>query len=149
MSPRTSTLLALIGVLLAGIPLPALTGVWKHDDEAPNHKTTAPATASPESCLPAYITVNCSGQPTELRLVHEGRELARLGPEELTQEWCSEFDFPANAPIALEVEAHWPQGSPRQAVTLTMEPLMGDARQDTGWTPPGSNTLHNLYIFPW
>ncbi len=145
MSPRSSTFLALMGVLLAGIPLPALTAARR---ESPAPEATASAPASQPTRL-AYATLHCSGQPLRLRLLHEGRELARLSAAELAEGWSGEVDLPMDGPAFLVVEAAWPEGGGRQAITLVLEPEGLPAQPRTLWTDEGENTLHGTFPFSW
>ncbi len=142
MSPRNSTLLALVGVLLAGIPLPALTAARR---EAP-----AVAESTPAATRPVYATLHWSGQPTELRLLHAGHELAHLTAAELaTTPWEGELMLPAAPMLQVELMAQWPEGEQAQAASLTLEPEGHSAQQSTLWTPPGLNSLHSLFSFTW
>ncbi len=142
MSPRSSTLLALIGVLLAGIPLPAITAA-RRDIAAAPQKEAAPRQLT-------YATLQCSGQPTELSLWHEGHELARLGEAELaTTPVELELMLPPAAELELEVQARWPQEGSPQAVTLTLEPEGQSQRQNTQWTEPDGAELHSIMRFSW
>ncbi len=143
MTPRSSTFLALVGVLLAGIPLPALTAARRPA------AAEAPAAETPQQLRPIYATLHCSGTPRELRLLHEGSECLRLSADELRDGWSQDLSLPAAKLIALEIQATWPEGSPRQAVTLELEPEGLPTRSETHWTEPGSNTLHNLFLFAW
>ncbi len=142
MSPRSSTLLALIGVLLAGIPLPALT-------TARRETTSRAEDASPLSST-VYLSVQCSGHPSSLRLLHEGREIAFFNEDTLSHMPCeTEWKLPASSSLELEVSASWPEVSQAQAVTLTAEPDGLPQRQCTQWTQPGGNVLHRIFTFTW
>ncbi len=142
MSPKSSTLLALCGVLLAGIPLPYLTAARR---EAPAVEQQDAATTRP-----TYATLHWSGRAISLRLLHAGQELAHLGKAELANAPCElELTLPAGQRLALEVEARWPEGSPAQAVTLTLEPEGQSTRTCTQWSEPGTSTLHSLFSFSW
>ncbi len=144
MSPRTSTILAFIGVLLAGIPLPALTTARR---EVPTGQEQAQP--EPSATRATYATLQCSGKPMGLRLLHEGRELVRLSGNELETPWEAELMLPAHERIALEIEAGWPEGCAVQAVSLTLEPEGLPTQQRTEWTEPGNNTLHSIFSFSW
>ncbi len=143
MSPRLATLLALAGVLLAGIPLPALTGSRRAAEPAP-----APAAEEPER--PAcYATLRFTGQPAELVIFHEGEELARLAAQAESPAGL-ELALPPlaeGATLELEVLARWAEPAAQQAVTLTLEPDRLPARSDTQWAE--GDSLHNLYTFAW
>ncbi len=145
MSPKSSTLLALVGVLLAGIPLPALTGARREASAA----AALAAPASPTRLT--YATVQCSGQPVGLSLLHEGRLLAELTAEQLAASPVElELLLTTTGSLELEVTAAWAEGeSAPQAVSLTLEPEGQPTRQDTQWTPPGEHTLHSLFSFSW
>ncbi len=142
MSPRTSTFLAFVGVLLAGIPLPLLTAARR--DSAPAAEPAAPAVTRA-----VYATLQCSGQPSELSLRHEGHELVHLLADELGAPWEAELPLPVGKPVALEVEARWNNGEQAQAVTISLEPDGQPAQQHTEWTQPGSPVLHSLFTFSW
>ncbi len=146
MSPRGTTALALIGILLAGIPLPALTGTRR---EVPTAARAAQETP-PRAMRQVYATLQCSGQPAQLSLRHEGRELARLGAEELAHSPVElELELPASDILELELVAVWPENEQAQAVSLTLEPEGLPSRQCTHWTDPGDNSLHTLFGFTW
>ncbi len=146
MSPRNATLLALAGVLLAGVPLTALTA--SRPEERAASRKAAPATA--EEGLPAFLTVRFTGEPEELVLRCEGSELARLNPVEDSSPWELDVRLPSGAAQTLEVEARWDSASPdQQAVTITLEPSRLPARSDTHWADPVDNTLHSLFEFTW
>ncbi len=145
MTPRCATTLALIGVLLAGIPLPALT-LARRGETAP----VAPVAAAPRSSRPVYATLHWSGHPTELRLLHEGRELLCLSGESLaTSPWEGEWALPATSSLDIEVLATWTEGKQAEAVSLTLEPEGQPGQQRTHWAEPGSGSLHNLFSFLW
>ncbi len=147
MSPRSSTLLALMGVLLAGIPLPALTAARR---EVPAAAEQAPA--APAATRPMYAQLQVSGQPQQLELLCEGRQLAQLSAEELALTPCElELHLPATGMVDIEVLATWAEGEPTaaQAVTLTLEPEGQPAQPCTRWTEPGSSTLHALFNYSW
>ncbi len=142
MSPQRSTLLAFIGVLLAGIPLPALTAARREVPPVAGH--------APQTSRPAYATLHWSGRPRELRLLLEGQELIHLSGQELsTAPWEGELKLPASGIPGVEIIAQWPEGSPPQAATLTLEPEGLPTRQSTQWTDPGSHSLHALFLFTW
>ncbi len=146
MSPRTSTLLALIGVLLAGIPLPALTSARQESAGAEAALCPTPPRERHRTC----ITLRYSGQPTELHLLHEGRQLAQLTADECPDGlWEAELPLPAHEHLALEIEARWPEDAQPQAVTLILEPEGLPQQQHTEWTEAGSRTLHSLFTFSW
>ncbi len=142
MSPRVATLLALAGVLLAGIPLPALTG----------SREVAPATPTetvPQRRQSCYATIRFTGQPAELVIYHEGEELARL-PAPPESPCGLELPLPAIAEgetLELEVQARWNSPAAQQALTLTLEPNRLPARSDTQWAE--GDSLHNLFTFTW
>ncbi len=143
MSPRSSTLLALACVLLAGLPLPALTAA---------RQATPTATIQPDA--PAqrrvFISLQCSGAPTSLSILHEGHLIARLSAEELaTSCWEGEATLPDCSLLELEVEATWASSPTAQAVTLTLEPERLATRSHTEWAPPGESNLHTLFSFVW
>ncbi len=143
MTPQRSTLLALIGVLLAGIPLPPLTTARR--------EAAAPAAESTQATLrTTYATLHWSGQPVELSLLHEGRELIHLRADELTATpWEGELTLPPTGQLDVEVSARWPEGGTAQAASLSLEPEGTPLQQSTRWTEPGSNTLHSLFSFTW
>ncbi len=143
MSPRLATLLALVGVLLAGIPLPALTRSREAAPEPPAAETAAPQR---QAC---YATLRFTGQPVELIIFHEGEELARL-PGNAESPCGLELPLPPLAGgdmLELEVRARWADPAPQQALTLTLEPDRLPARSDTQWAE--GESLHNLFTFTW
>ncbi len=145
MTPRCATTLAFIGVLLAGIPLPVLTS-------ARRGKTVpvAPVAAPPRASRPVYAMLHWSGHPTELRLLHEGRELLCLSGESLaTSPWEGEWALPATSSLDMEVLATWTEDTQAEAVSLTLEPEGRPGQQHTHWAEPGSGSLHNLFSFSW
>ncbi len=142
MSPRTSTLLALIGVLLAGIPLPRLTAARREAPAVEQQAAPAPHMA--------YATLRWSGRPLKLHLLHEGRELALLGEDELSLPTCElELPLPATGNLALEITARWAETGQPQAISLTLEPDGLPTQTDTHWTAPDGNNLHSLFLFSW
>ncbi len=143
MSPRLATLLALAGVLLAGIPLPALT----RSREAAE---PAPTTVREQATTACYANVRFTGQPAELVILHEGEELARLPAGATDSPWEPELALPPIAEgdvLELEVMARWETPAAQQAVTLTLEPARLPARSDTQWAE--GDSLHNLFTFSW
>ena len=143
MTPRTATLLALCGILLAGLPLPYLTGV-KQAPAAAATPQPPPATAE------CYVTVQFSGRPCELSLWYEGRELARLPESETaSQRWELTLPLPDTPALALEVMAHWAEAQQAHAITLTLEPQNRPQRECTRWGAPGTDTLHELFTLTW
>ncbi len=150
MPPKVSTILALIAVLLAGIPLPTLTGARREASAAAAVEAEVEAPTAPQTRL-TYATLQCSGQPEGLSLLHEGRQLAELTAEQLAATPVElELRLPTTGSLELEVTASWGEGAPApQAVSLTLEPEGLSTRQDTQWTQPGDSTLHSLFSFSW
>ena len=137
MSPRLTFTLTLLGILLAGAPLPVLTGRTAGVQEA------APA-AAPETCG-AMAEVRFDGAPTELRLLCRGREVAAL-PQGAQSPWMAELALPAGA-VELELQAAWPDAA-QHAVNITLT-RGAESAADTQWSDPAATTLHTLFSFPW
>lgn len=142
MSPRISFLLALAGVLAAGVPLLWLTA------PAPA-AATSPHAPSPEGHEPVYMTLRFTGNPTQGTLRLDGEDIATL-PAGCRSPWETELSLPSRASLLeLEAELHWPEGSPEQAVTINLEPLGKEARRDTQWTGSNGSLLHAIFTFTW
>lgn len=142
MSPRTTFFLALAAVLAAGIPLLRLTA-------PPTLAAAAPAAPSATGCERVYATVRFTGDPAQGVLRWEGKDIATL-PAGCPSPWETELLLPVPLSLLeLEAEFHWPEGSPQQAVTISLEPAGQPARQDTQWSGEGSPELHTIFTFNW
>ncbi len=145
MSPRSTTLLALAGVLLAGIPLPFLTAESQETAHpAPAAEAPAPATRQ------AIATLRFTGTPTLIRLRHEGRELARAEADELVGDFCElELTLPDTPTLALELVADWPEAGQPHVITLSLEPDKLPQRECTRWAPLATGLMHEIFTFSW
>lgn len=142
MSPRTTFFLALAAVLAAGIPLLRLTA-------PPTFAATAPAASAATGCERVYATVRFTGSPVQGILRWEGKDIATL-PSGCPSPWETELLLPTPLSLLeLEAEFHWPEGSPQQAVTISLEPPNQPARQDTQWAEDDSLNLHTIFTFNW
>lgn len=138
MSPRTIFLLTLAGVLLAGLPLPLLTGT-----PAPAQVHQAPEEIARKT---VYTSIQYSGNIQNFRLRHDKGEWKEVDTQHAPQEL--ELQLPLSGRIELEVEAQWQEPGP-QAVTLTLEPDGLPVRSETQWMEEGSNSLHTIFTFTW
>lgn len=140
MSPRLVFSLALAGVLLAGAPLLWLTAPARH---APAKKE------APAERQAAFVSLKFTGKPVSAALRLEGNGLADM-PAGQGSPWELELPLPAGAPtLELEAELHWPEGSPENAATLTVEPEGREGRSDTQWTGADGSLLHSIFSFAW
>lgn len=138
MSPRTTFLLTLGGVILVGIPLYLLT--------QPVAPVVAPEPLAEVVKSQIYATIRFTGQPQQLRLRHgkaEWLDIATRGNDAYF-----ELELPLNGLVEIEVEAIWPENT-AQAVTLTLEPDGHETRSDTQWKDEYSDTLHSIFRFSW
>jgi len=141
MSPRLVFTLALAGVLLAGAPLLWLTAPARH---APASQKAAPAKRQA-----AFVSLKFTGKPVSATLRLEGSDLAAM-PAGQGSPWELELPLPSDAPaLELEAEVHWPEGSPENAATLTVEPVGREGRSDTQWTGADGSLLHTIFSFAW
>lgn len=138
MSPRTTFLLTLAGVLLVGAPLPLLTRVAEQ----------SPAETSAEAAVrqPVYATLQFTGTPQAFRLRGSKDAWKEMDAASPSQDF--ELELPLSGRIEIEVEARWESTEP-QAVTLTLEPDGYESRSETQWKEAGSNTLHSIFTFIW
>lgn len=137
MSPRTTFFLTLLGVLLAGAPLPWLTGAAE---------SAVPVTAEAEQPdrQPVYASLRATGRPDKLQLRLHGELLAEVDGD---LPWEGDLLLPVGSNATdIEVEAVWPEPG-EQAVTLTLEPDGRDACSCTRWAEAG--TMHDVFNFVW
>ena len=137
MSPRATFFLTLLGVLLAGAPLPWLTGA---------EETTEPVAAEPAQTdrQPVYASLRATGRPEKLQLRLHGELLAEVAGD---LPWEGDLLLPVGCNATdIEVEAVWPE-SGEQAVTLTLEPDGREACSCTRWAEAG--TMHDVFNFVW
>lgn len=138
MSPRTTFLLALAGVLLVGVPLPLLTRAAEYTPVEPSAEKAVRKTV--------YATLRLTGTPQALRLRYGKDAWKELDSSSASQEF--ELKLPLSGRIEMEVEARWKSPEP-QAVTLTLEPDGYESRSETHWKEEGSIVLHNIFTFTW
>lgn len=137
MSPRATFFLTLLGVLIAGAPLPWLTG----DAESAASAAVVTATTARQ---PVYATLRATGKPEKLQLRLHGELLAAVIGE---LPWEGDLLLPMGSEAAdIEVEAAWAEPG-EQAVTLTLEPDGRDACSCTRWAENG--TMHDVFHFVW
>lgn len=137
MSPRAAFFLTLLGVLIAGAPLPWLTGAAE---------PAVPAAAETESAArqAVYATLRATGKPEKLQLRLHGELLAEVAGD---LPWEGELLLPEGDEASdIEVEAVWSEPG-EQAVTLTLEPDGRDACSSTRWAENG--TMHDVFHFVW
>lgn len=139
MSPRLTFTLTLLGVLLAGVPLVALTG---KRTAAPQE--TASAVVPQETCC-MLAEMRFDGAPTSLRLLHLGHELAAM-PAGTESPWVTEIALPPHT-AELELQAEWPDAT-QHAVNITLT-HGGESATDTQWSDPAATSLHTLFTLPW
>lgn len=140
MSPRTTFLLTLAGVILVGLPLPGLMQERTHTPAV----STAPAKETTRRAV--YAELRFSGQPEQLQL--------RLGKEEWLDidcrnpysEWV--WELPLSGLMEVEIRGRWSDTAPH-AVTLSLEPDEYTARSATEWKEEGSHELHSILRFSW
>lgn len=137
MSPRATFFLTLLGVLIAGAPLPWLTG-------AAEPAVTAAAETTPAARQAVYATLRATGKPEKLQLRLHGELLADVTGD---LPWEGDLLLPVGSEAAdIEVEAAWAEPG-AQAVTLTLEPDGRDACSCTRWAEAG--TMHDVFHFVW
>ena len=139
MSPRTTFLLTLLGVLLVGIPLPLLT----------RQAERTPAAAAAESMAETesiYATISFTGQPRSISLRHSSGEWIKLNPTLNRNEF--ELELPKQPGIELEIQAEW-DNSALQAISIALEPTGRETIMKTLWKDEGSSGLHDIMTFTW
>lgn len=137
MSPRATFFLTLFGVLIAGAPLPWLTG----ETESATPPAAVTATTARQ---PVYATLRATGKPEKLQLRFHGELLVEVTGE---LPWEGDLLLPKGGSVSdIEVEAVWTE-SGAQAVTLTLEPDGRDACSCTRWAEAG--TMHDVFHFVW
>ncbi len=137
MSPRATFFLTLLGVLIAGAPLPWLTG-------AAEPAVTAAAETAPAARQAVYATLRATGNPEKLQLRLHGELLSEVIGD---LPWEGDLLLPVGCNATdIEVEAVWPE-SGEQAVTLTLEPDGREACSCTRWAEAG--TMHDVFNFVW
>ncbi len=142
MRPAVTFSLALLGVLLAGVPLLYLTA------EPPRREVQVdPALEKPSTTL-TYAEVQFTGKPTACTLRYEGNDVATM-PEGAESPWKIALQLPNSKRIELEAEILWPEGSAENAVSVTLTPAQQNSSTDTRWTGPDGSLLHDLFIFTW
>ena len=137
MSPRATFFLTLLGVLLAGAPLPWLTGA---------EEATVPVAAEPAQTdrQQVYASLRATGRPEKLQLRLHGELLAEVDGD---LPWEGDLLLPVGCNATdSEVEAVWPEPG-EQAVTLTLEPDGREACSCTRWAEAG--TMHDVFNFVW
>lgn len=144
-SPRFHFLLALIGMVLLGLPL------WNMlHPTAPARPANTPASHVEQETAPAVLTVRFTGKPATLRITDRNGTIAVLPPGE-SSPWETDVALPQNRHTAeWTVEAEWPgqaDTNPNEAVTLELEPPAADTRAATRWTT--GSKLHDTFSFTW
>lgn len=138
MSPRTTFLLTLAGVIMVGLPLPGLM----QKQETP---TTRPTTEEAVRRT-VYVGIRFSGQPRQLQLRHGKGEWLTVDTQ---SSYCdAEMQLPLSGLMEIEVQGEWEDTQP-QAVTLTLEPDGYESRSATEWKEEGSHQLHTIFRFSW
>lgn len=137
MSPQRTFFLVLMAVFLAGAPLP-----WLTRDAAPQQVDT-PVQAAKEA---VYATLRCTGNPTKLVVLHEGKIL--LSIEHPEPVWEGEWQLPAEGALYLEVQADWQQEG-AQAVTIELEPQGRELRSCTRWSFGIPGAWSDSFSFVW
>jgi hypothetical protein len=139
-SPPLQLALILIGFLLLGIPLVALT--------SGRETMPAPVAALTTSySVPTLVRVRWAHRPTTLSLWVNGKPL--LAPLDLALpmiEGQAELLLPKEG-IEIALKAEWPAGTPDTAVTLELEPDERDAQTQTRWSSTGK--LAEIIPFQW
>ena len=75
--------------------------------------------------------------------------LATLPADTTASPWELELPLPQLPQLELEAEIHWAEGSPENAVSITLEPAQKEPRTDTRWTGEDGALLHDLFLFSW
>lgn len=143
MTPLTRFLLTLVGVLVAGVPLVSLT--------MPRANETPPQVHQQQQNKPllTFLSLRYTGTPLSGTLRYEDEIIAAIAPSAPSPYECF-INLPANAQVVdLEVEIHWQENAPENAVTLTMEPQGRPARSETQWTGSNGSLLHSIFTFSW
>lgn len=142
MSPKLTTTLTVVGVLLAGIPLFHLT------QEVPLRLQTPQQLCETPSTQGIYARVQFTGKLLYGTLRFEGKDIATIA-QHSDGLWETELFLPASDSHELEAELHWAEGSPENAVSITLEPAQKPAQTVTRWTGADGSILHDLFIFSW
>ena len=142
MRPGFTFCLTLLGVLLAGVPLLYLTQEAPRRQAMPHPMQETPTTDK------TFVRVQFTGTPTSCILRFEGQDLASM-PAGTTSPWETELNLPSTQHSELEAEIQWPENSPENAVSITLEPAQKEARTCTHWTGVDGTLLHDLFIFTW
>lgn len=138
MSPRTTFLLTLAGVILVGLPLPAL--MQRQDSPRPQPTTEQLV------CRTVYAGIQFSGHPRKLQLRHGNGEWYQVDTQHSPCE--VELQLPLSGLMEIEVQGEWEETAPH-AVTLTLEPDGFESRSATEWKEEGSHQLHSVFRFSW
>lgn len=142
MRPALTAGVTLIGVLLAGLPLLHLT------KKAPQRAAIESPLQETPTTDRVFARVQFTGTPLAATLRYQGQDLATL-PNDASSPWEIELPLPQTDSLELEAEIHWADGSPENAVSITIEPTQKEARTDTRWTGEDGTLLHDLFIFSW
>lgn len=95
-----------------------------------------------------FARVQFTGTPKTCTLRYEGQDLVTM-PADTSSPWEVELPLPQLNKLELEAEISWPEGSPENAVGITLEPAQKAPRTDTRWTGEDGALLHDLFIFSW
>ncbi len=139
-SPPLQLALVLIGFLLLGIPLVALT--------SGRETKPTPATAMTRSTrVPTQVRLRWAHRPTTLSLLLNGKPLLPALDLALPMiEGQAELLLPKEG-IEIALKAEWPAGTPDTAVTLELEPDERDAQTHTRWS--SASKLEEIIPFQW
>ncbi len=151
MTPITSSILASLGLAIAGYPLLQLTT----PSEAPavstvqlNSKNNS-ATVEDDH-ITVYASIRYTGQPVSIMLNCAGRVL--LNTQDIPAHSKSfSFTIPADTGMMeILTEVRWAEGADSEkqnAITLTLEPSQKASQSQTCWTQ--GDHLHDLLLFVW
>lgn len=146
MAPLLRCVLTVIGVLIAGIPLVYLTLPQNNDIR---NQQVPPHTPQEQQTRRTFLSLRYTGTPTSGILRYEDSILGEI-PEGAASPYEMYVELPHQMKaIDIEVELHWPEGAPENAVTLTLEPQGLPARTETQWTGSLGELLHTIFSLTW
>lgn len=149
MAPKFAFLLALLGVIAAGLPLLWLTRPAPRPSRA---EAVTPQVQQSPALVAVYTRVQYSGSPQVMRLSCGGELMAEWSTDGSSAEpgvWEPALKLPLPLQqLDLELEALWADADAPQAVTVTVEPERQPSRSETRWSLPGG-MMYDTFSFTW
>ncbi|MBQ4613888.1 MAG: hypothetical protein IJB31_03055 [Akkermansia sp.] len=147
MTPLLRCFFTLIGVLIAGVPLIYLTLPRDKNQQLLQQVTPAPQQEQPK-CR-TFLSLRYTGNLSSGILRYEDSVLAEI-PAGTASPYELYIELPPNIKVVdIETELHWPEASPENVATLTLEPHGRPARTETQWTGSDGSLLHTIFSFTW